>query len=182
MLRECTWGGFYPPLSKGGRGGFLVQARRGNPPFPPFSKGGFSAIFRITLGLGSKIRKQGIIQADGHPGGNGPFRQSAASTAGRDHTTDLKKRGCHPFWLQPRRVSFSMPNLERTGVPWHWLIRPLNVIYHDRTNGNFLEICRRLVRLGPLSNNLHGHGLLLSLIPLLVFNHDKNRSRYILLS
>jgi hypothetical protein len=43
---ECTWGGFYPPFVKGGAGGFLAQARRRNPPFPPFSKGGFSAILR----------------------------------------------------------------------------------------------------------------------------------------
>ena len=40
MLQEFTGGDFWPPFMKGRRGGFLTQALRENPPFPPFSKGG----------------------------------------------------------------------------------------------------------------------------------------------
>jgi hypothetical protein len=48
MLPECIWGGFYPPFLKGGRGGFLIQATAEIHPYPPFPKGGFSAILRLT--------------------------------------------------------------------------------------------------------------------------------------
>ena len=65
-------GWFLPPFIKGGgRGGFLVQARRGNSPFPPFSKGGFSAILRFIFVvhlLGRTIAHTKISQEHEEPG------------------------------------------------------------------------------------------------------------------
>jgi hypothetical protein len=65
-------------------------------------------IARVLQEMG--MLNRGKIEVSGHCGGKGSVRRRAASTASRDDTGDFKKQGCHPFWLQPRRVSFSMPS------------------------------------------------------------------------